>query len=158
MFSKKFKARLTGFTVGHRKVKGQDEKRTISASLTYDFNEALAKAIGGKAVGLQEMLTGTNGDDSVTVGGSEMSLDTKEVRILFGEGEAKIEVDRTFFIGAKASAPLKNESEPRVGVTVKFDDDGDKGHDLVLWLRDNVGSVIPVRMDRRQLEIPQVEA
>jgi len=141
---------------GFRQVKGQDPKRTLTAWLTYDFTEAMAGALGGDAPAQQKMLANSSKDSPVRVGGGDLELDTKEVAVVFGEGKTKVEIDRTFYISARVSAPLANDTEPKAAVTIKFDDVDDDPA-LTLWLRENMGQRVAVRMDRRQLEIPQAD-
>lgn len=149
MFSRLFAAKVRFITLGITRKSGDEETAVCTVTLQYDFTDDLAEAIGGAAPQIKSTLTAEVGD-SVRMTRAGMVLDTKEVAITMKAADKTgLKVERTSKLQARVRKANAEETGPMLEAKAAFRIDDD---DAVSFLRRNLGQMVKVRLDRRQLE------
>ncbi len=155
MFGKLHPARLceASFTTKH--MKDPDDQQTLCiVSLAYDFTPDVAATLGGDAPKLQEMLaSGTQNGFRLARAG--VVLDVKDVGVKVKAADKdEINIEHTVQLKAKAHQPTNSSNSPMLDVVAAFTTDDDQA----LFLINHLDQMCKVRLDKRQLELPETTA
>lgn len=154
MFSRQFPAKVRHVALFLRHGHGDEEMQQLCAVLLqYDFTPDLAAAIGGAAPQIQATLAAANEGVSLTRAG--LVLDVKEVAITMKSADKEtMKVERTSKLKAKARKANAEDTGPTLEATAIFRLDDDES---LMFLKNQLGELVKVRLDRRQLDIPETK-
>ena len=151
MFGDYYKAQLRKSTQGIKVDKKHGDKRVMTIALQYNFDGALAHAIGERAEAIQDMLA-SNDDAAIRMSGTSLTLDTEHCSVKINHRLKKSpvihEIDKTNGIGMKVSAPTANETDPTLELSLPMD----KKH--MAFVEKYLGEGLYLRLDKQQQELP----
>jgi hypothetical protein len=157
MFGDYYKAQLRKSGQGIKVDKKHGDKKVMTIGLQYNFDEALAHAIGPRAEAIQQMLA-SNDDAAIRMSGTALTLDTEHCTVKIKHRVKKSavihEIEKTNGIGMKASAPTANETEPTLEMSLQLP--MEKKH--MMFVEKYLNESLYLRLEKQQQELPLNEA
>ena len=154
MFGRLHAARILEAKLHSKRMKDNDDAQTmLTVVITYDFTEGLAESIGGVAPQVQTMLA--QAGDGVKMARAGLVLDVAEVGVIFKSGDGvQLKIAHAMKLKARGCQPAASQALPALAVAVSFAIENDEP---LAFMRENLGELCKVRMDRAQLELPAIE-